>query len=181
MNRYQLLQEQPRAYTSGNVEYINNEWVFFDEESDEAYLLADFVSEDLEIHMNEVWIRAYFFEDDVIQIENKQYFLQHGEYIRIRKKLQTSYQEFLHELSDEAFTKLVDALNELDYSIYDCIYCHNFLSFQPKDKSAQGINFFLFDNEDLVCSLHHSFIRDATIVKDRFSFARTDGLMMEIH
>jgi Protein of unknown function (DUF2777) len=180
MNRYQLLQEQPRAYISGNAEYINNEWVFFDEESDEAYLLSDLISEDLEIHINNVWIKAHFWEEDVIKIENKQYFLQNGEYIRIRKKLQTSYQEFLHELNDETFIKLTDALKELDYSIYDCTFCHNFLSFQPKGKSCQGVNFFLFDNEDLVTSLHHSFIRDAHLVTDRFSFVRADGLMIEI-
>src|ERR1700750_1424421 len=105
MNRYQLLQEQPRAYISGNAEYINNEWVFFDEESDEAYLLSEFISEDLEIHINDVWIKAHFWEADTIKIENKQYFLENGEYIRIRKKLQTSYQEFLHSLNDEAFKK----------------------------------------------------------------------------
>ncbi len=39
IQRNHILYNQPRAHTVGNVEYINNEWVFFDDENEEAFFI----------------------------------------------------------------------------------------------------------------------------------------------
>ncbi|GAA3329725.1 hypothetical protein GCM10020331_079370 [Ectobacillus funiculus] len=93
------------------------------------------------------------------------------------KKLQTGYEEWLKELSDSSFSTLTKALGRFDYSLYDCIYCHNILFFQPASAPRQGVNFIVYDNGDYVCSLHHRYIRDGEMSKDIFEFTRADGQM----
>ncbi|MGQ0421201.1 DUF1516 family protein, partial [Bacillus sp. HC-Mk] len=44
------------------------------------------------------------------------------------KKLLLSYNEWLEELPDSVFTLLTESLQSLHYSLYDCMYCHNYLS-----------------------------------------------------
>jgi hypothetical protein len=179
-NRYHVLRNQPRAHTLGSIEYINEEWVFFDEESDEAFSLQDIIDDDFEVLYNNHWLPARFYEDKAVKIENEPYPLQNGETIRVRKKLHPTYEEWLQMLSDNAFTAVTEALEQLDYSLYDCIFCHNFLTFQPHNSACQGVNIVIFDNLDLVCSLHHHFVRDANGQRDQFEFVRTDGQKLTV-
>lgn len=179
-HRYHIMRSQPRSYTVGNIEYINEEWVFFDEESDEASLLWEIVEDDFEVLYNNHWLPARFYENDILKIENEPHPLENGETVRIRKKLQTGYEEWLKELSDSSFSTLTEALKQLDYSLYDCIYCHNILFFQPASAPRQGVNFIVYDNEDYVCSLHHHYIRDGETRKDIFEFTRADGKIYKV-
>ncbi|WP_129731684.1 MULTISPECIES: DUF2777 family protein [Bacillaceae] len=176
-HRYHIMRNQPRSYTVGNIECINEEWIFFDEESDEASLLWEIVEDDFEILYNNHWLPARFYENDTLKIENEPHPLESGETVRIRKKLQTGYEEWLKELSDSSFSTLTKALGRFDYSLYDCIYCHNILFFQPASAPRQGVNFIVYDNGDYVCSLHHRYIRDGEMSKDIFEFTRADGQM----
>ncbi|MBO9128693.1 DUF2777 family protein [Bacillus sp. 165] len=174
-NRYHIFREQPRAHTLGNIEYINEEWIFFDEESDEAFSLWDIIEDDFEILYNNNWLPARFYEDKAVKVDNELYPLQDGEMIRVKKKLHPTYEEWLKLLSDNAFSAITNVLKQSDYSLYDCIFCHNFLGFQPKNTPCQGVNIIIFDNLDLVCALHHHFVRDENGQRDQFEFVRTDG------
>ncbi len=85
IQRKHILYNQPRAHTVGNVEYINNEWIFFDDENEEAFLLEEIAEDGFEILYNNNWLPARFYEQDVLQIADEQHHLQNGEMIRIRK------------------------------------------------------------------------------------------------
>src|SRR6516165_8853417 len=102
--RKHILYSQPRAHTIGNVEYINDEWVFFDEESDEASLLEDMIEDGFEVLYNNNWLPARFYEHNILQVADEHHSLQNGETIRIRKKLMISYHEWLEELPDSSFS-----------------------------------------------------------------------------
>ena len=78
------------------------------------------------------------------------------------KKLLLSYKEWLEELPDSVFTLLTESLQSLHYSLYDCMYCHNYLSFLPKEETCEGVNILLFDNEEMICSLQHHFVRHSS-------------------
>ncbi|MFX3622464.1 MAG: DUF2777 family protein [Ectobacillus sp.] len=179
-NRYHIMRNQPRAHTVGNVEYINEEWVFFDEESEEAFLLSEVAEDNFEIFYNNLWLPARFYENDMLKIENEIYAIQNGEKIRVRKKLQYVYEEWIKELSDPSFSTLTTALAELEYSLYDSIYCHNFLFFQVTKPPRQGVNFLIYDNGDIISSLHHHYIRGCSMTKDTFIFTRADGRSLTV-
>lgn len=179
MNREQILKTQPRCYMQGTITYMNNEWVFFDDEDDEAYLLSEVADEEIELFISHTWVQGVLVEDGIVLINNQLQPLQKSACIRIHKPLQESYGAFLQELCDEAFLQFTNTLKELHYSIYDCMLCHNFLSFQPEDSPSVGVNFFIFDNGDMVCSIHHHFIRGLGIAHDRFEFLQADGLTVE--
>ncbi len=104
------------------------------------FLLEDIAEDGFEILYNNNWLPARFYEQDVLQIANEQHHLQNGEMIRIRKKLLLSYNEWLEELPDSVFTLLTESLQSLHYSLYDCMYCHNYLSFLPQEESREGVN-----------------------------------------
>ncbi len=179
MNREQILKAQPRSHMQGIVTCINHEWIFFDDETDEAYLLNEIVNEEIELFIAQTWIPGILVGDDGILIDNRLQPLQESTSIRIPKTLQTVYVTFLQELCDYAFLQFTNTLKELNYSIYDCMVCHNFLTFQSLESPTSGVNFFLFDNEDMVCSVHHHFIRNESIIHDKFEFVRADGLKIE--
>ena len=50
------------------------------------------------------------------------------------------------------------------------MYCHNYLSFLPKEESREGVNILLFDNEEMICTLQHHFVRHTTSNKNMFRF-----------
>ncbi|MGG0238225.1 DUF2777 domain-containing protein [Bacillus rhizoplanae] len=179
--RKHILYSQPRAHTIGNVEYINEEWIFFDEESDEASLLEDMIEDGFEVLYNNNWLPARFYEHNTLQVADEHHPLQNGETIRIRKKLMTSYHEWIEELLDSSFSLVTETLQSLGYSLYDCIYSHNSLSFQPKDQPCEGVNFLLFDNEEMICSLHHHYVRYSTQNKDIFKITKADGDELHIN
>lgn len=163
----------------GIIYYMNNEWIFFDEEDDEAYLLTDFPNDSFEILIDNYWISATSINDNEFIVAHTKYVLQDGMHIKICKTLQLAYENYLNELSDPAFEKFTSTLDELEYSIYDCMLCHHFLSFLTEVPSI-GVNFFLFDNSDMMCSVNHHFIRSDGIVLDRFEFTRADGVRVEV-
>lgn len=179
MNREQLLKSQPRSYLEGTITKMNDEWIFFDDEDDEAYLLHELAKEEIELYISHTWLQGALVADNMVLLDNQLQPLQESQLVRIHKPLQVSYEDLLHELCDEAFFKFVKTLTDLDYSIYDCMLCHNFLSFQVKNSPGTGVNFLLFDNDDIVCSIHHFFVRNEDITYDRFEFVRADGLKVE--
>ncbi|HAQ08244.1 MAG TPA: DUF2777 domain-containing protein [Bacillus bacterium] len=177
MNRQQrinLIEFQPRAFNSGSVEYINSQWVFFDEETEEAALVDEFVHQEIEVLRNNKWRKGFLLDNGCIQTGNETLHLQDQELIKIRKQLIYSFERLLDELNDEAFIHFLNTLNSLDFSIYDCIYCYNHLTFLDNESGVSGVNFLIFDNEELISSVQHHFDYH-TKQTDRFEITLSNG------
>jgi hypothetical protein len=109
-----------------------------------------------------------------VQCDKKIIGLLDGETIRIRKQLIYSLERLLDELKDEAFLYFFNTLNSLQFSIHDCIYCYNHLTFLNGNEGASGVNFLIFDNEECICSIQHHFDYSSSH-SDRFEFTLSSG------
>ncbi|MFE8700323.1 DUF2777 domain-containing protein [Cytobacillus sp. FJAT-54145] len=177
MNRQQrlkLFEFQTRAFTEGSVECINNQWVFFDDETEEASLLDEFLHQEIEVFHYNRWKKGILFEDGKIGFADEVIFLKNQDSVRIRKHLIYSLERMLEEISDDAFYQFITHLNSLKFSIYDCIYCYNHLNLLRESERKQGVNFMIFDNQEDICSVQHHFCYYEN-VSDRFEFTLNDG------
>ena len=98
MNRQQrlkLIEDQLRAFDAGTTEYINQQWVFFDDETDEASLLEQFANQEIDVHRKDIWLKGYLLEDGHVQCGNERFALKDGESIRIRKHLIYAFERLL--------------------------------------------------------------------------------------
>jgi hypothetical protein len=172
--RIQLIEYQPRAFNAGTVENINSQWVFFDEETDEAALVDEFIHQEVEVLRNNKWCKGFLLDNGRIQTGNDEFLLLHQEPLRIRKQLVYSLERLLDELNDEAFIQFVNTLNSLNFSVYDCIYCYNHLTFLDHNRGKSGVNFLIFDNEELICSVQHHFDYIER-QNDRFEMTMSNG------
>ncbi|WP_462408948.1 DUF2777 domain-containing protein [Neobacillus sp. Marseille-QA0830] len=177
MNRQQrihLLDIQKRAYTEGSVEQINEQWIFFDEETEEASMLEDHLQQEIEIFRLNRWRKGILLEPGKIRIGHDLVMLRDHDLVRIRKHLIYSLERLLEGISDDAFIQFVTTLNSLSFSIFDCIYCYNHLSFLSDDNRKDGVNFMVFDNQEQICNVQHHFCYFEK-VNDRFEFTLNTG------
>lgn len=172
--RTELIKHQSRAFTNGSVEYINDQWVFFNDENDEAYPLEDFSNKEIEIFRGTRWRRGLLAANGTVVLKKETIFLHHEEKVRIKKQLFYSFERLLEELNDDSFFQFIMTLNSLSFSIYDCIYGYNQLTFLNDKKNCSGVNFFTFDNNQCVCSVQHHFVY-STKEHDRFEFTQNTG------
>lgn len=173
-HRSRLMEFQIRAFHEGTVEYINEQWVFFDNETEEASSLDDFVHQEVEIFRHNRWKKGILLENGKIKILNNIVLLNHQETIKIRKPLIYSLEQLLEEISDDAFYQFITHLNFLNFSIYDCIYCYNQLSFFSESERKEGVNFLIFDNQEDICNVQHHFYYDEKR-NDRFEYTLSNG------
>lgn len=177
MNRQQrskLIEFQTRAFTEGKVEYINDQWVFFEDETEEASLLDEFLHQEIEVFRYSRWKKGVLLEDGKIGIPEDILLLRDEDSIRIRKHLIYSLERLLEEVSDDSFYQFITHLNSLKFSIYDCIYCYNHLTFLREDTRKEGVNFIIFDNQDDICSVQHHFCYYEK-KSDRFEYTLNNG------
>ncbi|ETI68662.1 DUF2777 domain-containing protein [Neobacillus vireti] len=177
MNRQQriyLFDIQKRAYTEGTVEQINDQWIFFDEESEEAAMLEDYLQQEIEIFRKNRWRKGILFESGKIRIGNEAIMLRDHDLVRIRKHLIYSLERLLEGINDDAFFHFITTLNSLNFSIFDCIYCYNHLSFLSDEQRKDGVNFMVFDNQEQICNVQHHFCYFEKI-NDRFEFTLNTG------
>ncbi|WP_019240428.1 MULTISPECIES: DUF2777 domain-containing protein [Bacillus] len=172
--RTELIRHQSRAFTSGIVEYINDQWVFFNDENDEAYPLEEYVNSEIEIYRGNRWRKGFLSDTGTVTIKKESIFLIHQEPVRIKKNLQYAFERLLEELNDDSFFQFIMTLNSLSFSIYDCIYGYNQLAFLRDKKNCSGVNFFTFDNGICVCSVQHHFVYSKK-EHDRFEFTQNTG------
>ncbi|WP_246938652.1 DUF2777 family protein [Bacillus pinisoli] len=170
--RLEQLPFQERAYMIGSVEAIHDQWVFFDEQ-DEPSALTDILNEPFEIKGKHGWETFHTFENG-IAIGPYSYPIKNGDSFKIKKPLTYVYQEWLNELTDESFTRFIHLINAMNFSVYDCIYCHNFLFYQVTKKQRDGVNFITFDNGEQLCSVHHHYQRGIPH-SDRFELTLNNG------
>jgi hypothetical protein len=172
--RHKLMEYQSRAFTEGSIEYINSQWVFFDSETEEASLMDEYLHQEIEIFRLNRWRKGILFEGGKVCLPNENLFLNDHDLIRIRKHLIYSLEKILEEMNDDAFFQFVTTLNSLNFSIYDCIYCYNHLSFLDNEKGKNGVNFMIFDNEEYICNVQHHFCY-LEKTNDRFEFTLNSG------
>lgn len=177
MNRQQrtkLFEFQTRAFLEGNVENINDQWVFFDIETEEASLLDEFLHQEIEVFRFNRWKKGILSEEGKLIFGEEVIFLKNQDHVRIRKPLIHSLDQLLDEVSDDAFYHFVANLNTLKFSIYDCIYCYNHLEFLNNQERKSGVNFLVFDNHDEICNVQHHFTYYEG-KSDRFEFTLNNG------
>lgn len=172
--RTKLIKQQTRAFTEGTVDNINFQWIFFDEETDEASSIDDFIHNEVEVYRTGRWRQGTILEEGAIQLKNEITFLKQNELIRIRKRLMYSFEQLLEDLTDDAFFQFVTTLNSLNFSTYDCIYGYNQLAFLQQKRNQSGVNFFTFDNGTHICSVQHHFSYGEK-KSDRFEFTINTG------
>ncbi|MFD0048818.1 DUF2777 domain-containing protein [Actinomycetes bacterium NPDC127524] len=172
--RAKLFQRQSRAFSAGTVENINHQWIFFDEETDEASSLDEYLHQDIEVFRGHRWRKGIIEDNGAVRFNKEVLYLMDEERIRIRKQLIYSFERLLEELNDDSFFQFITTLNSLDFSIYDCIYSYNQLTFLKEAESRSGVNFFTFDNGTDICSVQHHFCY-AEKSHDRFEFTMNTG------
>lgn len=172
--REKLIEFQNRAFFEGTIEYINEQWVFFESESEEASLLEEYLHQELEVYRHGRWRKGFLCEDGKMTAASENIHLKNNDTIRIRKNLIYSLERLLEEISDDAFYQFITHLNSLRFSIYDCIYCYNHLTFLNKEERKEGVNFFIFDNQEDICSIQHHFWYYEKR-NDRFEFTINNG------
>jgi len=168
-----FLNNQPRAFSEGTVELINDDWVFFDKDTDEAFPLDCFLSCEIHVYDQHTWKKGFLVSTYLVKGQHWQYVLKDYDMVKIRKKLPYSFEQWLKELDDETFYQFITNLNGLGFSVYDIIYCHNHLSYLLSSKKY-GVNFLVFDNTEKLVSIHHFFDYDLHR-KDRFEFTINTG------
>ncbi|WP_102347402.1 DUF2777 family protein [Bacillus sp. Marseille-P3661] len=166
--------EQERAYIEGTVEYIGDQWIFFDEINEEASELESLENK-FQVYRNDSWKNGTLIDGTMVSLDNDFSYLVNGDKIRYRKRLSFSFQELLEELDENAFLNLVRTLNSMSYSLYDCIFCNNFLPLLHKRKEQTGMNVIVFENGDQICIVQHYFIRKNGEYTDRFEFSQSNG------
>ncbi|WP_017754565.1 DUF2777 family protein [Calidifontibacillus oryziterrae] len=172
--RLEIIPLQERAFIEGTIEYIGNEWIFFDETNEEAFELEE-LGDEVEVYINDQWKKGTLIDNTIIYIKNDIHYLQNGDRIRYNKKLTYSFKTLIEELNDQSYLNFVKTLNELSYSLFDCIYCHNYLVFLQKRDKKEGMNVMIFDNEEQICVVQHYFFRKGHELTDRFEFSKSDG------
>lgn len=177
--RLKLIEYQTRAFTMGTVEYINDQWIFFDDETEEASLLEEYVHQEIEVLSLNNWRKGILLDDGMVNLSGSILTLKNQDTIRIRKHLVFALERLLEEISDDSFYQFVTTLNTMKFSIYDCIYCYNQLTFLKDVKRKSGVNMMIFDNQDGLCSVNHHFYYNEKVT-DRFEFTLNTGKRMII-
>ncbi|NRG46581.1 DUF2777 domain-containing protein [Bacillus sp. CRN 9] len=177
--RLKLIDKQSRAFSEGSVEFINEQWVFFDQETDEAALLDEFLQQEVEVYRFKRWKKGVLVGNGKISYDDEILFLKDQDTVRIRKLLIFSLERLLDEVNDDAFIQFVTSLNSIHFSIFDCIYCYNQLTFFNDEDRKSGVNFMIFDNQEHICSVQHHFFYYENET-DRFEFTLNSGKRMVI-
>ncbi|WP_050770916.1 DUF2777 family protein [Bacillus coahuilensis] len=93
--RFALLNRQDRAFITGTVEKLNDQWVFFDDENDEATMLEFFDDYQLEVMNHNKWRVAEILSDHELAVEGVALPLLDGMELRLQKKANTFFWNFV--------------------------------------------------------------------------------------
>lgn len=163
-----LIREQKRAYTVATFHHHNSD-CFFSFEDEEYIDCHELDIQSIDILINGKWKSGKWLGDGYVEVNGKEYELQEGEVVRMKKGLTFCFQQAIEELLDSSFIMFINHLNDLSFSIYDFIYGFNQRMF---DKT--GASIYVFDNDEKVCTVQHFFEREHEY-KDRFEFTLSTG------
>ena len=77
--RNELLKRQLRSFTPGIVEFINDQWIFFNDENDEAYPLEDYLQREMEVFRGSRWRKGFLSDLGTITLRKENLTLLHQE------------------------------------------------------------------------------------------------------
>ncbi|TXC89645.1 DUF2777 family protein [Metabacillus litoralis] len=172
--RTDLLLNQERSYLTGLIEVTNNQYVIYDDMSDELHLLEEIKEPHLEILSPIGWKSCKWLGLGKVKTEAGVFSISCGDTVRIQKSLPFALDEMLKELQDETFIKLLKHLNSKGFSPFDCIYSYNQLLFLDNQVHKKGVSFYQFDNEEEICAIQHHFKRGVHS-SDRFEITTSLG------
>ena len=72
--RLKLMKQQTRAFTEGTVENINFQWIFFDDETDEASSIDDYMQNEVEVYRTGRWREGMILEEGCHSTSSRNYF-----------------------------------------------------------------------------------------------------------
>ncbi|MGL4819419.1 MAG: DUF2777 family protein [Bacilli bacterium] len=177
MNLYRstLLQEQARNRSYGTIDCIGGEWVFFENTSDEAFMLESLIASSPEVYKHGHWLPIQQLEHSFFRSSAVDYMLMEGDELRIERPMLPNVERLLRQLSDETFYSFLQFINTYGFSIYDCIYCHHYGAFM-----SSGVNFLILDNTETIASVHHSFSPGDTGLDHTFELFASDGMRRSV-
>ncbi|MGR3763505.1 DUF2777 family protein [Rossellomorea sp. NS-SX7] len=172
--RSNILKSQKRAFSEGTVLFDEDIWLFFEIDADEESELEFYINHEIRLFREDTWITGVLLENGVIATPYERIRMNDGDRIQIKKNILFSLENLIDDISDDAFLQFISTLNNLNYSLYDCIFCHNHLVFLGSQKMKQGVNFINFDNGEEVCAVQHHFTYYKK-KRDRFEFTLSTG------
>ena len=81
--RNELLKRQLRSFTPGIVEFINDQWIFFNDENDEAYPLEDYLQREMEVFRGSRWRKGFLSDLGTITLRKENLTLHHTIFLEI--------------------------------------------------------------------------------------------------
>ncbi|MCA1059536.1 DUF2777 domain-containing protein [Rossellomorea aquimaris] len=172
--RSNILKSQKRSFSEGTALFEEDTWFFFEIDAEEESELEFYLNHELKVYRDGDWLSGVLLEDGIIVTPYERIRIENGDRIQIKKNILYSLENLLEEISDDAFHQFITALNNLGYSIYDSIFCHNHLVFLGNQKIKEGVNFITFDNGVEVCAVQHHFTYYKK-KRDRFEFTLSTG------
>jgi Protein of unknown function (DUF2777) len=157
--RTDILLNQKRSYLTGMIEVTNDQYVIYDEINDEIHLIEDIQDDQMEILSPHGWKPGKWIGLGKVKTELGLFSINSGETVRLKKRLPHALDEMLKELNDETFIQFIKQLNNLSFSLFDCVYSYNQLLFLDQKVHKKGVSFYQFDNEDCICAIQHHFER----------------------
>jgi hypothetical protein len=102
--------------------------------------------------------------------------LKGGEEISYPLSLLKPLEELLEQVNDRVFDSILQEINRLGFSLFDCVYGYHPLSYQSltKDADFASVSFFQFANDSSHCCLQYHFRRGEHAC-DRFEFTLSSG------
>lgn len=172
--RSNILKSQKRAFSEGTVLVDEDTWFFFEIDAEEESELEFYINHEIRLLREDAWITGMLLENGILATPYERIRMLDGDRIQIKKNILFSLENLIEDISDDAFLQFITTLNNLNYSLYDCIFCHNHLVFLSGQKMKQGVNFINFDNGDEVCAVQHHFSYFKK-KRDRFEFTLSTG------
>ena len=175
--RKKFIREQRGAYRAATVEKIDTNRLIFDTETNEALPFSEetFQACDIQIQCpNQEWKSVQYYNFDYLRMNEKLIPIEDVMHIRMETALPFAYNAWLEQLSRHSLLKFTQLINDLNYSLFDCIFCHNATLFQNSD-CGESINFIFLDNSYIPCSVHHRHTQTFTTKEESFHFTLADG------
>ncbi|WP_307893856.1 DUF2777 domain-containing protein [Bacillus swezeyi] len=173
IEREKRIYREKRKWIYGNILMEDGICLIENEEGD-LFLVESLKSPGVFISIDGEWLKAELFDRFAIIERSETVKLSGGEPIRYLKIVKQAFLAFLNDLEDGQFYSFLDQLNDLGFSVFDCVYAYNSLCFSAEKKDAEGVSFYQFSNDVKHCALQHHYERKDER-KDRFEWTTSNG------
>ncbi|MFN2747058.1 MULTISPECIES: DUF2777 domain-containing protein [Bacillus] len=171
--REKRMYAEKRKWIYGKILMEDGICLIENEEGD-LFLVESLISPGVFISIDGEWLKAELFDQFAVTEHSETIQLKGGESIRYLKTVKQAFLEFLEGLDNGRFYSFLEQLNDLGFSVFDCVYAYNGLCFISEKKGAKGVSFYQFSNDLKQCALQHHYERNGDH-KDRFEWTTSDG------